>query len=197
MNYTVINDIIQKRRSVFPPSYNDKDIPKHIIEQILENANYAPTHKLTEPWRFRILRGSSENRGNAPLQRLAAFLVDDYLKNTSVDQRSEAKLKKMAENPLRSNCVIAICMKRHAELLPEWEEIAAVAAAVQNMWLTCTAYGIGSYWSSPGAIHRIGEFLELGDDEQCLGLFYMGYYDDVLPKQKRQPIEAKCIWIEE
>lgn len=197
MNFTDINDLIKKRRSVFPPSYNDKEIPKHIIEHILENANYAPTHKLTEPWRFKILRANSDKSGGAPLQRLAAFLVEDYIQNTSIELRSEIKLKKMAENPLRSNCVIAICMQRHEALLPEWEEIAAVSAAVQNMWLTCTAYGIGSYWSSPGAIDRIGDFLNLNEGEKCLGFFYMGYTDEPLLVGKRGAIEDKCVWIEE
>ena len=191
MNPTDLNDLIKKRRSVFPPSYNDKQIPKDIIEQILENANFAPTHKLTEPWRFKILRGSA-------LQRLAAFLVEDYKMNTPIEQQSEMKLKKMANNPLLSNCVIAICMQAHADVLPEWEEIAAVSSAVQNMWLSCTAYGVGSYWSSPGAMNRMGDFLNLTEGERCLGLFYMGYSDAPdLPPTKRHPIEEKCVWMEE
>ena len=35
------------------------------------------------------------------------------------------------------------------ERIPEWEELASVACAVQNMWLSATSYGIGAYWSSP------------------------------------------------
>lgn len=186
-----LNGLIKQRRSIFPPTYNEREIPIHIIEQILENANFAPTHKLTEPWRFKILRGMA-------LQRLAAFLVEDYKLHTPIEQQSEIKLKKMANNPLLSNCVIAICMQRHAEVLPEWEEIAAISAAVQNMWLTCTAYDIGSYWSSPGAITRFGNFLSLDVEETCLGLFYMGYHDmPELPETKRQPIEEKCVWLDE
>jgi nitroreductase len=187
MTIKALNKLIQTRRSVFPPVYNDKPIPKKAINEILENANWAPTHKLTEPWRFKILRGPI-------LQRLAEFLVEDYKTNTSTEQQSPIKLKKMAENPLRSNCVIAICMKRHEEL-PEWEEIAAVAMAVQNMWLTCTALGIGSYWSTPAAISRMQGFLRLPEGEKCLGLFYMGYSDVSLPEGKRQPIENKVIWL--
>ena len=35
-------------------------------------------------------------------------------------------------------------MDRNTEnLIPEWEEIAAVSMSVQNMWLTCTANEIG------------------------------------------------------
>jgi nitroreductase len=32
--------------------------------------------------------------------------------------------------------------------LPEWEEVSAVACAVQNMWLAGTAAGVHGYWSS-------------------------------------------------
>lgn len=53
----VINHIIRTRRSIFPPSYIQKEIPQEILENILENANYAPTHKRTEPWRFIVFRG--------------------------------------------------------------------------------------------------------------------------------------------
>ncbi len=190
MNKTELNELLKNRRSIFPPSYTEQEISEEIINQVLENANFAPTHKLTEPWRFKILRG-------AALQRLAAFLVEDYMKNTPTEQQSEIKLKKMAENPLRSNCVIAICMQRHPALLPEWEEIAAVSAAVQNMWLTCTAYEIGCYWSSPGAIARIGDFFELAENETCLGFLYMGHTEATLPATKRTPIEDKCVWINE
>ena len=185
-----LNELIKKRRSIFPKTYiTGKEIPQEIIEQVLENANHAPTHKMTEPWRFRVLRRAS-------LSKLADYLVADYRVQTPVAEQSDMKIKKMTENPLRSGCVIVIILKRHADLLPEWEEIAAVAMSVQNMWLTCTAYDIGSYWSSPSALTERGrDFLQLADDERCLGLFYMGYHNmPDLPPQ-RTPISEKVEWV--
>ena len=47
--------------------------------------------------------------------------------------------------------MIAICMARQSrpeKLMPLWEEIAAVACAVQNMHLMATSLGVGAYWSS-------------------------------------------------
>jgi nitroreductase len=187
-----ITELIRKRRSVFPSDYiQNKDIPREILEEILENANHAPTHKLTEPWHFKILRGGAR-------QHLADFLIEDYIQNTPLEEQNERKLKKMASNPLLSNCIIAICMKRHEGTLPEWEELAAVASAVQNMWLTCTAYGIGCYWSTPAAIERIGSMLPLTEGERCIGLFYMGYsaVNVATIPFKRTPIQDKIMWIE-
>jgi nitroreductase len=186
-----LNDIIHSRRSIFPKTYDtQREIPTDLILQILENANAAPSHKLTEPFRFEILRGPSR-------QALADFLLNDYLQNTPVEEQSEMKIKKFQENPLLSNVVIALKMKRHPDLVPEWEEIAAVAMAVQNMWLTCTELGIGAYWgSAPAMVKRGGNFLTLADNEQCLGLFYMGYPKTTLPfpAPRRTPIADKITW---
>ena len=185
----LVSELMRKRRSIFPKTYNDKPIPKIIIEAVLENANWAPTHRLTEPWRFKVFTGAS-------LQRLGDYLGDFYRNNTSPTEFSEMKFKKTVESPALSACVIAICMQRDATgSVPEWEELAAVACAVQNMWLTCTAYGIGSYWSTPKATLQANEFLGLSDGERCLGLFYMGYHDLPDLPGKRSPVSEKTTWI--
>ena len=186
-----INDLMKKRRSIFPKTYNEQPIPDDLIQQILENANWAPTHRLTEPWRFKVFRKQA-------LQRLSDYLSGWYKANTPAEAFSEKKYEKTKANPLRSSCVIAICMQRDPEeRVPEWEEIAAVSAAVQNMWLTCTANNIGCYWSSPRSILEANEFLGLNAGERCLGLFYMGYHD--LPEMpgKRMPIAEKVEWLED
>jgi nitroreductase len=182
-----IDTLIRKRRSVFPPQFNGKSIPKKIIEQILENANWAPTHKRSEPWRFHIFE-STEAR-----TKLSDFLSDFYLKNTPQADFSSIKQKKSKENALKSAVAIAICMQPD-ETLPEWEEIAAVAAAVQNMLLTATAYNIGAFWSSPGAIKAVPAFLELPPNQRCLGFLYMGYSDAEIPGVPRRPIADKVTW---
>jgi nitroreductase len=184
-------ELIRKRRAIFPKTYIDKAIPRNIIEEILENATWAPTHKLTEPWRFKVFTDSA-------LGRLSDYLGDFYKKNTPEEQFSAIKYNKNRENPLKSACVIAICMKRDPEKrVPEWEEMAAVACAVQNMWLTCTAHNIGCYWSTPEAALKADEFLGLEEDERCLGFFYMGYHDMPETPGRRSPVSEKVKWISE
>ena len=181
-----INQLIRNRRAIFPKSYTNQPIDKAIIEQILENANYAPTHKRTEPWRFIVFTGDAK-------QVLSDYLGTYYTKHTPPEAYSEEKFKKSKENPLRAACVIAICMERH-ETLPEWEEIAAVACAVQNMWLTAEAYNIGAYWSTPPASLAANDFLQLTPSQKCLGFFYMGYHDMPIIAPIRTPIEQKTSW---
>lgn len=182
----MIFDLIKKRRSVFPVQYNDKPISKAQIERVLEAANWAPTHKRTEPWRFKVLLGESK-------EKLGLFLSYKYMDVEK--QPKQMKVKKLIDNPKRAGAVIAICMQRDPrESLPEWEEIAATAMAVQNMWLCCTQLEIGCYWSSPGLIKYMDEFFEMQEGEKCLGFFYMGYYDEELPVGIRSPIADKVEW---
>ncbi len=185
-----INELIRNRRAIFPSMYHQKKtIPTDVILQILENANWAPTHKFTEPWRFKIFSDNS-------LDRLSDFMGDFYKNNTPKESFSEMKYKKTIKKPLQSACVIAICMQRDPnERIPEWEEIASVACAVQNMWLTATAYGIGAYWSSPKSIYSADEFLGLKDGQRCLGFFYMGYYFNNKLSAHRKPINDKIQWM--
>lgn len=189
-NPELINELICSRRSIFPSSYIDKEIPKAIIEQVLENANWAPTHKRTEPWRFKIMTGAAKSQ-------MGEFMANWYRKNTSDEKFSPIKMKKLQNNPAKAGCLIAVCMKRDPkESIPEWEEISSVAMAVQNMYLTCTAYGIGSYWSSPKPSLMSGDFLKLEEGERCLGLFYMGYFDSDLPEGRREsPAAEKVVWM--
>ncbi|NJN35359.1 MAG: nitroreductase [Saprospiraceae bacterium] len=190
MNFEEVTNLIKNRRSIFPHQFSGAEITRETLEQILENANYAPTHKLTEPWRFKILRGSAR-------QRLADFLTADYKANTPLAEQKESKIKKMSENPILSSSVVAICVKHHPDLIPEWEEIAAVAMAVQNLWLSCAPLGIGGYWSSPAAIERIGDFLQLEENELCMGFFYMGYTSVETSEGKRKPMTEKIVWLNE
>ena len=184
----MILKLIKNRRAVFPAQYNGKPIAKETIEIILEAANWAPTHKRTEPWRFKVVQGDAR-------ERLGIFLSEKYLETEK--KPKNIKARKLLEKPMQAAAVILICMQRDPERrVPEWEEIAATAMAVQNMWLMCTELEIGCYWSSPALISHIGGFTTLQEGEKCLGLFYLGRYDNDLPEGKRTPLYEKVSWID-
>lgn len=184
----MIAETIKNRRAVFHSQYNDKSISREEVLTLLEAANWAPTHKRTEPWRFKVFHGASQ-------ADLGKFMAETY-KNTT-EKFSENTYKKFNENPVKAKCVIAICFQRDPkESLPEWEEIAATSMAVQNMWLTASEMKIGAYWSSPGIIKYMDQFIDLNEGERCLGLFYMGKYDGDLPEGSRKTsIVEKTVWM--
>src|SRR5690606_1242401 len=187
MNAENLFQIIKNRRSVMPTQYSDVEIPEESLRLILESANWAPNHKRTEPWRFKVISGEAR-------KRFAEFMVEKYQENTLPEAQSERKKSGIIEECLLSDKIILICMKT-SHLLPEWEELAATAMAVQNMWLMCTSMGIGSYWSSPGAISKMNEFVELEEDENCFGIFYMGNLKTELHESSRKSIEDKIQFI--
>jgi len=189
MQLEALSQIMKNRRSVYPPAYSDRPLDDDTIKLILENANWAPNHKKTEPWRWKVIKGDG-------LQRLSTYLGEYYEKHTAPEKYSKMKHKRTVTKPLQSQAVIAICMYNDPDIkIPEWEETAAVAMAVQNMWLSCAALGIGSYWSSPRSAIEADGFLDLQPNEKCLGWFYMGYVDQVAPSSTRQSADEKTTWI--
>ena len=188
-----ISKIIRTRRSVYADEFLKQNIPDEVLNEILINATYAPTHKMTEPWRFIVFKDNY-------LEQLGSFLSeyykDFYFQKFSAEVAVE-KYNLLKEYPLNSACVIGVVMVRNRKIdLPEWEEVAAVSSAVQNIALTCTAHNIGSYWStSAGAIDYLKQF-DLAENEKSLGLIYVGYYpEDIEPStKKRTPVSNKVTY---
>lgn len=191
-NISELNTLIQKRRSTYPPQYAEGQIPKEIIEQILENANWAPNHGKTEPWRFVVFTGEG-------IKKLAEFQANFYKKNTIEGEFDEAKYEKLLLTPQKASHIIAIGMKRQESgKIPEIEEVEAVACAVQNMYLTATAYNLGAYWGSGGVTYQdeAKVFFGLGENDKLLGFFYLGYIAKESPEGTRKPVGEKTTWIE-
>ncbi|HQS22860.1 MAG: nitroreductase [Sphingobacteriia bacterium 24-36-13] len=191
-NVEELNKIMLHRRSIYPYQYEKgKPIPDEIIWQILENANRAPNHKQTEPWRFTVFTGE----GLLYFGELQAAIYKQY----SGDLFNEDRHKKLIAYPLMSSHVIAIGMKRNeTNKLPEIEEIEAVACAVQNMFLTVTAYGLGSYWTTAGITYFEDAklYFDLDKKDKLLGFFYIGYVaKPLISPSKRNPIHEKVKWI--
>src|SRR5690554_3776635 len=187
-NFETISRLIKSRRAIFPPSYIEREITKNTLSELLACANAAPTHKLTQPWRFVVFRQGG-------LERLADQLASLYRAHTPEAQFLQKKYDNTREKVLKSGAVIAIVVSYSGEV-PQWEEQAATACAVQNLWLASSAAGIGGYWSSPGTIKHIGDFLGLDTHEACLGFFYMGYHDEAPREGNRRPVEDKINWEE-
>jgi len=195
MKYNVeeVNSLIRNRRSVFPDQFEaGMHIPDEIVQQILENATWAPNHGQTEPWRFMVFTANG-------LNTLAHFQSELY-KETAGEKFKDVTYQKLQRNPLLASHVIALCMKRDPNKKhPEVEEIAAVACAVQNMYLSVTAYGLGGYWTTGGVTYneKAKAFFELGSEDKLLGFFYLGYVAVPSPQGKRKPIEEKVMWLKD
>ena len=162
----VLKEIIESRRSIFPKDYSGEKIEEEILNEILNSANFAPNHKKTKPWRFQVFR-------NEKKLELANKLAEIYKTTTRPEVFLEKKYLDIPNKISNTDTLITISVN-FSGLVPEWEEIAATAMAVENMYLTCTVHQIGCYWSTPGMIQHLGEFLNLEEKKNCIGLFYLG-----------------------
>ena len=190
-NVQILNDIIRSRRSIFPPMYTGDKIEDDVVLSILENAIWAPNHRHTEPWRFVVMKQEQ-------IPQLCSYGARWYKEYTPKETFSELKYNKIQSKALSASHIIAICMKRDPEKrVPKWEEKAAVACAVQNMWLTVTALGLGSYWSTPAYALQGASFFNLEEGEKCMGLFYLGVpKEDIQLAGKRDELKTKMRWFE-
>ncbi|MDG2343972.1 MAG: nitroreductase [Flavobacteriales bacterium] len=189
-NLSEISDVIKNRRTIYPEFYSSRKVHKEIVEKILNNAIWAPTHGKTQPWRFKVYMDNAK-------MKLGENLAAIYKNTTPTEKFIEAKFNKLIARPSLSSVAIAVCMtKDPTNKIIEMEEVEAVACAIQNMHLTATAYGIGGFWSTPKVIYssEMNEFLKIAPSDKCLGIFYLGYPANEWPRGQRKPIEYLTEW---
>ena len=188
-----INHLISARRSVFPKGMvPGQTVDDHIVSQILENANWAPTHKLTEPWRFVVFSGEG-------LKKLGEFQAKCYKEaTTKIGDYKEERFQNLLVQPMQFSHVIAVGMKRDKEKrIREIEEVGAVFCAIQNMYLTATAYGVGCYLSTRGITYfeEAITFFGWGEEDKLIGFFNLGIAQGELKPGRRKPVSEKMEWI--
>ena len=191
-NLSEITAVIRDRRSISPERYSTRRVHREIIEQVLTNATWAPTHGMTQPWRFTAYHGEG-------MRTIGPMLAQWYRNATPAEKFSQTTFDKLLARGERCTALIAVGMVPDPNgRIPELEEVEAVACAVQNMYLTCTAYGVGGFWSSPGWMYReeVRDFVGLPPEGKVLGLFYMGYPEGEWPQSHRRPLEYVTTWVE-
>eukprot|EP00878_Enallax_costatus_P002450 GHUV01002628.1.p1 GENE.GHUV01002628.1~~GHUV01002628.1.p1 ORF type:complete len:169 (+),score=36.86 GHUV01002628.1:622-1128(+) len=166
---------------------------------MLEAVRWAPTHKLTEPWHLVVLSGNSK----AEFEALTIKCCEELLPPEKSEQVVSKLRRKQSKDWPKVHSYVAICMKRHADEVPEWEEISSVACGIQNMSLVAHSLGISGYWSSWQAVARdsapMHEFLGLDSSrgDRCLGVWVVGQGDPERVKgyrAKRHDLAGKVVW---
>lgn len=172
-----LNEIIRNRVSV--KNYvNEKVDPKLLIE-LLDDAVYAPNHKMREPWRFILI---DQDRKDALKQ---AFINQVGV----IDAKDEDKFDTIFSAPM----VIAFIMKLNKNYNDEIEDLQAVGTVVQNFMLLAYEKGIGTAWKTPAFIELDGfkEALGIGTDELVVSLIRVGKTDKFPAPKKRVPAKEK------
>ncbi len=162
----------RSRRTIKPHQMDaSRGVADSLIGEILEDAHWAPTHGMTQPWRFHVFTGKAR-------ERLSAGLESIYDRLTPAAERREDKRAKLGANVMGAPVVIAVAMRRDPSgRVTDLDEIAATSCAVQNLMLSAHQRGLGSFWSTPPVACSPGfaEWLGLDSGHRCMGIVYVGY----------------------
>jgi len=180
---STFEDIVRRRRTVY--FFEDRDVPRHLLEQALELAVFAPSHFNTRPWRFTVFAGSARNELAAAYEKAAM---------------------RMGWHPLRARSrafdapvtVVIGCVPdvRHPRVRPLEEEF-ATAAATQNLMLALTSMHLASALSSsPLQVSREVERAAGIVSGRVIGVLQVGYRDATreLFKRPRPDISGVVHW---
>jgi nitroreductase len=144
------------------------------LAALLAAADTAPDHGLLHPWRLIVLDDVDRARVSDAYAAAQRALDDDA-----------ARVARAAAKPLRGPCVIAALARTvdHPKVA-HWEQLAAAAAAVQNLCLAATALGYASAWRTGSFIEQDPVRAALGadDDERIIGMIHLG-----TPRRQEDP----------
>lgn len=195
MEFLNVKNIIAKRQSLFAQQMEvGATIEQEKIWKLLDLANYAPSHRRTQPWRFSVFEKEAKNDFFETLASIYKSITSEEL----FDEKKEQKILNKSKNVA---VVIAICMNRcEKESVPVFEEQWAVACSVQNILLGMKSLGIIGYWSTPkmAFTKEMKDYLKLEGENQCMGFLQLGIPKEGLPEIPRLengPIEDKVTWI--
>ena len=188
-DFSILSTTIKTRRTTKPAQFNGNKIPDEQVAQLLELADWAPTHTYSEPWRFVVYGGNKVNE----FSMQHALLYQQF---TPTDKFMKGKFDGIIANGEKSSHIIVCIMKRTNYKLPAIEEIAAVSCAVQNILLGATALGIASLWSTGGMVLHpaMKNLFELDEADEIVGQLFLGYSNEKIEGVRKIALSEKIVW---
>jgi nitroreductase len=158
-------EAIRSRRT--HKQYGDEPVPVETVRALVDLARSAPNHKLTNPWRFRLL---------GPETRAAIDAL--------VPEQEVAKLR-------RAPTLLLVTAVRSDDPVLAEEDVLATGAAVYALLLGATDLGLASYWRTPGCFREraVRDALGLAPNEQVVALVHLGPPASDPPQKQRAPVE--------
>ena len=168
-----LEEAIRTRRT--HKAYAAEPVARETLDELFELARWAPNHKLTNPWRFRVL-------GPQALQRL---------KQAADDPIAAAKLD-------RAPTLVAVTTTQSGDPVMDEEDMLATGTAAYVVLLAAHGRGLAGYWRTPGVLRTAAgrAALGLGDDERVLGLLHLGHPRQAPRVPERAPVAEVAIYLD-
>lgn len=147
--------------------YGSEPVDEEVVRELCELARWAPNHKLTNPWRFRLL---------GPATRAAI--------EEAAGEKEAAKLR-------RAPTLVAVTAMLSDDPVLAEEDLHATACAIYALLLGATERGLASYWRSPACFREetVRTLLGLVENERFVALVQLGPPASEPPAKERAPLE--------
>ena len=168
-----LEEAIRTRRT--HKAYAPQPLDRETLDELFELARWAPNHKLTNPWRFRVV-------GPAALARLKAA-ADDPIAAAKLD---------------RAPTLVAVSATQSGDPVMDEEDMLAAGAAAYVVLLAAHGRGLAGYWRTPGVLRTPAgrAVLGLADDERVLGLLHLGHPRQEPRVPERAPVQDVAIYLD-
>jgi nitroreductase len=172
---------------------------RETIETLLAAANRAPNHHLTQPWRFSVVKGAARDKLADAMEAAMRRRMTEQGETDPQKLGRSAMMERM--KPFRAPVLVAVSVNRapENEHIPAFEDLAATAAAVENMLLAAHGLGLGAYWRSGMSVFdpEVKQYLGLGDRDEIIAFVYLGFPDPNAPPRpvmEREDVAPRARW---
>lgn len=180
-------EVIKQRRSI--RAYDSRQVPRDVLNAIINAGNEAPSAMNSQPWRFVVVEDKEAKRKLLGAALPQAKKVTERVKDVD-PERYEAIKKRYRELPdpvyySAPAIVFVIGTGRYAAH--------SCPLACENMMLAAQSLGLGSCWVGFGSMITedadARELLDLKEDETIFGPILLGYPKGDIPQRpvKKEP----------
>lgn len=189
-----IFEAIHTRRSM--AQLREDEVPREVIEKLLEAAVRAPNHKRVEPWRFAVFSGDSR-------EKLATALRENYRldhPNATADELNGPG-EKSAARVVAAPVTIVVSSEAGQSEIETLENYSAASVATQNILLAAHALGLGACWRTGEAAYTkprnaIKELIGAPPETNIVALVVLGYPATQATPAPRVPSAQKTTWFD-
>lgn len=186
-------EAISQRRSI--RKFEDRPVPRELIEKILHAAILAPSGKNAQPWRFIVLEGEKKDEVVDILERSVASFKEAGMQTGSAENSARI----MRQSPV----VILVLNPRRTtqDFKDRWEQLGclvdtqSVGAAIQNMLLQATALGLGTLWICDVFYAQDEICRHFGTNDELLAGVAVGYPAESPSPRPRKPWQEVTTWL--
>lgn len=183
-----LEEAIQKRRSI--RKYKDTEVPKEIIEDLIECARLAPSAKNRQPWKFLIVKNDIKNQiANIMLEKEENSEISLERKIYNCNSSVKETTKIIKEAP-----ILILVLKDYEE---NWiiGDSLSIGGAIEHICLRATDVGLGSLWIRD-IVYTQKEITKLVgyEDMELISAISIGYPNENPKQRPRKELNEVLEW---